>query len=498
MAGQPVILAVDIGTSGARAILFDASATHRAPVRKPYPTDHPHPGWSEQDPDTVAEAVIGALKEAVASIPTGHMLAGIVFSSQMYSVLALDDDGRPLSRSLTWGDTRSAGLADTIRETAPTGIHQRTGCPIQAIYPLAKIMWLRTNLKLGQKVRFVSIKDYVVFRLTGRLIADWSTASASGLLNIASYEWDTEALAICQISADQLPTLVSPRHIMTYWRPEISRHIGIPADTPLIMGGGDAPLANIGVGATGAGTLAVNLGTSGAARVLIAQPKSDVEGRLWTYVADAGRWTMGGIIGSAGAVYEWVLKKLLFGDRDLPVEMLFQMAEKLAEGIPAGADGLLFVPYFSGEQSPGWNPGAKGMVHGITLRHEAGHYVRAAMEGIIFALLRVARTIEAVRGRAIEKVYVTGGLATSPLWQRTIADIFGAAVVLPHSPEGSARGAAILGWLALGLADSYEAFAQPETPLPPDAPTHAYYEERFAVFCSLNHHLRAFLTETGG
>lgn len=335
-------------------------------------------------------------------------------------------------------------------------------------------------------LRFVSIKDYVLFRLTGQRITDWSTASASGLLNTASHVWDDEALALSRITPDALAELVSTRHIVRSWCPDVSRQTGLPAAIPLIVGAGDAPLANIGVGAVRPGTLAVNIGNSAAARVLTDRPLADAEGRLWTYVADVGHWTTGGIIGGGGVVYEWLLRELLFGDHDWRPDDVFAAAEALAGSVPAGADGLLFVPYLTGEQSPGWRPEAHGLIYGMTLRHQRAHFVRAAIEGIVFALLRVAQPVEALRGEATEKVYVTGGLTGSPLWLQTIADIFGAAVVVPRSAESSASGAAIVGWLALGTAAGYSEFAQQETLIVPDEAIHAVYQERFAVFCALN------------
>lgn len=489
------IVAVDIGTSSARAVLFDTNANALAHARRAYTMALPRPGWSEQDADLVADAVIEVLREASGMLAEGDVLAGVVLSAQMYSILVVDADSTPLSPSLTWADTRSADQAIALARIASADLSRRTGCPVQAIYPLAKIAWLKTNLALPDAARFISIKDYVIFRLTGQLVTDWSTASATGLLDVAAHTWDAEALALAQISADALPALVSTRHIIRSWRTEVSQAVGLPADTPLIVGGGDAPLANIGVGAIGPGTIAVNLGTSAAARMLTATPQIDAAARLWTYVADVDHWVTGGIIGSGGAVYEWLLKDLLCPHGDNSDDDLFREADRLASSVAPGADDLLFIPYFSGEQSPGWSPGAKGLVYGMTLRHQPRHYIRAAIEGIVFALLRVVRAIEDVRGGAIEKVYVTGGLNRSPIWLSTIANTFGAAVVVPRSPESSARGAAIIGWLALGATDDYTAFAQPEDLLQPDMAIHTLYQERYDAFCALNHHIQAFLPD---
>ncbi|MCC6613205.1 MAG: gluconokinase [Anaerolineae bacterium] len=485
------MIAVDIGTSSARAVLFDDRANALGHARRTYTMALPQPGWSEQDADMVADAAIDALREAVSLLADGDALAGVVLSAQMYSVLAVDAGGAPLSPSLTWADMRSAGHAAALARAASAGLSQRTGCPVQAIYPLAKIAWLKTHMTLPDGARFISIKDYVIFRLTGQLVTDWSTASATGLLDVAAHAWDGEALALAGISAGALPDLVSPRQILRAWRPEIAQAVGLPADTPLIVGGGDAPFANIGVGAIGPGTIAVNLGTSAAARMLTPAPQTDAAGRLWTYVADVDHWVTGGIIGSGGAVYEWLLKDLL-GTRGDDND-LYQEADRLASSVAPGADDLLFIPYFSGEQSPGWSPGARGLVYGLTLRHQPRHTIRAAIEGIVFALLRVVRAIEDLRGEAIARVYVTGGLNRSPVWLSTIANVFGASVVVPRSPESSARGAAIVGWLALDATRDYAAFAQPEDLLQPDMAIHAIYRERYDAFCTLNQHMQALL-----
>jgi gluconokinase len=496
------ILAVDIGTSAARALLFDEEASLISQVRQPYPTLFPQPGWNEQEPDTVVGAVVKVLQEAVASLEDARQLHGIVLSSQMYSILALNREGVPLSNSLTWADTRSsAEIAAKRQNLAQSGIVERTGCPLQAIYPLAKVLWLKANLELPQDAKFVSIKEYVVFRLTGQLLSDWSIASATGLLNIARYCWDEDALAVCELTPENLPQLVSPRHVIRDWHPDIARQIGIPNHLPLILGSGDAPLANIGAGAIHPSTLAVNLGTSGAARMLISSPQIDSEGRLWTYVADEEKWVLGGIIGGAGAVYDWLLRKHIFPEWNDSTEQLYAVADNLAGSVNAGADDLLFVPYLAGEQSPGWSSGSRGLIAGLSFHHEPRHTIRATLEGIAFSLFRVAQIVEDLWEGPTQKVYLTGGLTASKLLCQIISDIFGVPVVVPDSPESSARGAAVLGWLALGQADSYEPFFSAvgyQELLVPHEDMHRFYQKRFDAFCSLNDRLQLFVSNKGG
>ena len=179
------ILSVDIGTSATKAILFDTDAKQIAIARKPYPIHALHKGWSEQEPEVIFDAVLGALQEIAQSVPESGRILGVSFSSQLYSVLAVDTDGKALTNSLTWSDTRSAEIAKLISQHPEAqGIYQRTGCPIYAIYPLAKIQWLKENVELPENTKFISIKEYVIFRLIGRFVADWSIASATGLFYI--------------------------------------------------------------------------------------------------------------------------------------------------------------------------------------------------------------------------------------------------------------------------------------------------------------------------
>lgn len=484
--GIPFILAVDIGTSGARALLFDAQAEPVFQVRDSVATAYPQPGWAELDADAVVASVTSVLRSAVGAIPAQASLEAVVLSTQLYSLLAVNSDGAPLTPVLTWADMRATETAAVLRQNASSALAPRTGCPTQAIYPLSKIHWMRQHGSLPAGVRYVSIKDYVVYRLTGRWITDWSTASASGLLDITQKIWDGEALALADIDSTALPELSSPRTILHEWRAEVCAHVGIREHLPLILGAGDAPLANIGAGATMPGTLAINLGTSAAARAFIAQPATDPAGHLWTYVADVDRWVMGGIVGSGGIVMDWLLKDLLRCKADEASDALFKDAERLASAVAPGADDLLFVPYLSGEQSPDWNPSAKGLLYGLTLRHQTGHVFRAALEGLAFALLRIVRRIETLHGTATRASYVTGGLSASPLMQATLADVLGRPVIVPPSPECSSRGAAILGWLTLGLAESYESFAQPGTQIAPDDLHRSLYEKRYKAFCLLN------------
>lgn len=480
------VLAVDIGTGSARALLFDACGDVRVAFASPLRLSHPRPGWSEQSPDEIVDAVAEVMKRALREAANRGGIAAVSFSSQMYSVLATDRSGKPLTMSLPWTDARATLEADDVRSAQDArDLAAITGCPIQAVYPLSKIRWLRAHAELPDDAVFVSIKDYVLWQLTGRLSADRSTSSASGLMNIASGDWSELALDVAGIKLTNLPALDSP-HAEIVLQPGCLLHdIGLPTGPRVVLGAGDAALSSVGAGAVDEHVLAINIGSSAAARRMIGEPRTDPSGRLWTYVVDEDHWITGGSIGSAGTAYDWAVDLALSASTE---EAHAQAIELIGEVSP-GADGLTFLPYFSGEQSPTWRPNARGAFVGISFEHERRHLLRAAIEGLVFALERVRQDIERFGNTPLKEVAVTGGVCRSRVVRQIIADVLELPVVEPAGHEGSARGAAVFAWLALGVVDSLEesaraALAQAPRTLPSDA-AHAAYGSRFDDFVAL-------------
>jgi gluconokinase len=500
LATDDLILAVDIGTSATKAVLFDTDSKQVAIARKHYPILTPHKGWSEQEPAVVFSGMLAAMREITASLPEGCRILGVTFSSQLYSLLAVDAEGNALTNSLTWSDTRSAQIAKTLNQDREAqGIFQRTGCPIDAIYPLSKLLWIQGNVDLPEYTRFVSIKEYLMFRLTGRWLADWSVASATGLFDIGKYRWDETALSLLKICPDNLSELVPPKHTFTEWNPEIIELLRLPLDTPLIIGGGDGPLASVGVGAFNSNSLAVNVGTSAAARSIIPEAKVDPAGRLWTYVVDENLWVIGGIVSSGGIVYDWALKNFFSGIDEIGADgfvgRVQDYAESLAMAVPPGAENLLFVPYLGGEQCPDWQPDTRGSFFGLDFKHRQGHLVRSVLEGITRSIYRVSESIQPVLNSQFSEIRVTGGLTSSPLWLQIAADMFGVPIAASKSAEGSARGAAMLALISLGVKSDVEAFADPVSTrqrVYPREKVHAYYQKQYQEFQKLLDYARGF------
>lgn len=453
MAERGIVLAVDIGTSATKAVLFDGQGRILSIARRGYPMPTPRPDWAEQDPEAVYPAVLDAMREAYRGRPAGRSVDAVAFSAQWYSTMPVGSDDRALCHYLTWSDRRSAAIADRLRRSSDGArVYQATGCPLDAIYPLSKIAWLRQADLPARPVRFVSIKEYIFRRLFGEYVVDWSMASSTGLFDIRRRDWSPEALSAAGIDRACLSAPVSPYRTFARWTPEALARTGLPQGTPCVIGAGDGVLSSVGVGAVGRGIAAVNVGTSAACRYLITTPTIDPKGRLWTYALDGHWWVIGGIVSSGGIVYDWFVRQCAGADGGgEPDHGLHSALNDLAARVPPGAEGLIFLPYLAGEQCPVWDPETTGAFVGLTLRHGRGHLARAVYEGIALSLARVAEALaDAVE--PIEEVRVTGGLMGSSAWLQIAADMWGTRILVPESPEGSALGAAILAWVALGMA----------------------------------------------
>jgi len=488
---ERTVVAIDLGTSAARAVLLDFAGRPLRVARLPYPLLAPRPGWSEQDPEAIVQAVFRCLGEIAAQVPPNE-IACVTFSSQMYSILALDRAGRAVTNSITWNDRRGAKIAEALR--AQEGFREvvaATGCPIAEIFPLYKILWLKQNLEGYANLKFVSIKDYVIARLTGQFFADWSTASASGLFQIAAKEWDQDVLAFAGLEQGaNLPELASPRHIIQHWE-NYGANLGILPGTPIVLGGGDGPLASLGIGAVRPGSIAVNVGTSAALRVTIDAPSVDPGGKLWTFVADDGLWVTGGITGG-GIVYDWLIRTYFGHLEGLPPGQIYQHVDELMQSVAPGAEGLMFIPYLGGQQSPDWDAQQRGAFIGLGIEHGVAHFARAALEGLAFSLYRIAHAAGANVRHGAGRIYMSGGITHSDVWLQLAADLFGCDVLALENTEGSAKGAMLLGMLALGVITRPEELSAPDTEykvFKPNKDNHKAYQGIFRHFEDTLHRL---------
>ncbi|CAI6087390.1 gluconokinase [Cohnella sp. JJ-181] len=460
MQDSKYMIGVDIGTTSTKSVLFEENGKVVAQATVEYPLYTPSPIVAEQDPDEIFRAVLQSLRGVMdRSGAAPERVLFVSFSSAMHSLIAVDADGQPLTRSITWGDNRSAAWAERLREDG-TGhaIYLRTGTPIHPMSPLTKLMWLReAQGELFRAARrFISIKEYVFAKLFGEYVVDHSIASATGLMNLERLAWDEAALAAAGVTEDRLSRLVPTTHAVSGLNDAYAHETGLAPGTPFIVGASDGVLSNLGVGAIEPGVVAATIGTSGAIRAVVERPELDPKGRTFCYALTERHWVIGGPVNNGGVLLRWAREE--FGSsvsetakrlKMDPNDLLMEIAAK----VPPGSEGLLFHPYLTGERSPLWDANARGSFFGLTLHHGKEHMLRAVLEGVIFNLYTVLHAVEERIGRP-RRIHATGGFARSALWRQMMTDIFDQELIVPESFESSCLGAAVLGLYATGRVGS--------------------------------------------
>ena len=442
-------IGIDIGTTSTKSVLFDCSNNVITSSYQEYPLYNPKPMVAEQDPEEIYRAVIKTIKEVIQeSAVESEQIEFVSFSSAMHSLIPVDDVGKPLMNCITWADTRASGWANKLKSDYDgIDIYHRTGTPIHAMSPLAKLLWLKEaeTEVWGQAYKFIGIKEYIFYQLFGEYLIDYSLASATGMFNMKQLAWDVDVLGLIGISEEKLSTPVPTTKVVTGITPEWTRALGLRVDTKFIIGSSDGVLSNLGLGAIRPGDVALTVGTSGAIRTVVNQPITDPEMRTFCYALTEKHWVVGGPFNNGGVVLKW-LRDALFMDMD------YDAMTALAENVLPGADGLFFHPYLLGERSPLWDADARGSFFGLGIHHKREHLIRAALEGVMFNLYHVLDGL----GSMMEKPRVliaTGGFARSVLWRQMLADVFNLQVNFPESIESSCLGAVMLGKYAIGEAD---------------------------------------------
>lgn len=489
------MMGVDIGTTSTKAVLFSKKGEVIISKSKGYPLHSPTPSVAEQDPDEIFQAVIYSISEVMkASEIKKEDLGLISFSSAMHSVIAVDENGKPLTKSITWADNRSVKYAEELKATAyGLDLYRRTGTPIHPMSPLTKLIWLRNeHSEIFQKTnKYIGIKEYVFYQLFHQYVMDYSLASATGMFNLESLKWDKEALEIAGIGEDKLPKLVPTTYVMRGVEKELADKLNILTDTPFIIGASDGVLSNLGLNAINPGVMAVTIGTSGAIRTVFNRPVTDPKGRTFCYCLTENHWVIGGPVNNGGITFQWVRDQL--GEPEIekskqtgedPYELLTPMAEQVAPG----SDGLIFHPYIVGERAPLWNADARGSFFGLALYHTRSHLVRAVLEGVMFNLYSVLLALQELTG-VPKKVHASGGFVRSALWRQIMADVFNQEVTIPESFESSCLGAVVLGLYALGEVDSLEVveeMAGSTNELHPISENVEVYEELMSIYLSIS------------
>lgn len=446
-----VVLGLDVGTTGTKVVAFGLDHPWRRVTLREYPLLQPEPGQQVQDPTVVLDAIVGALATCVAACGDAEVV-GLAVSTAMHGLVGLDRYRRPVTPLVTWADARAAEEARSLRAN-PVGrsLHQRTGTPIHPMSPLTKLMWVaRHEPALAAEVRWwLGMKDLVLLALTGELVTECSSASGSGLLELATGTWDATALELARIDAEQLPPVAAP----TATRPltaEMAARTGLPVGLPVVLGAADGPLGNLGTGAVRPGQVGLSLGTSGAARAMVPRPPTELHDALFCYALTEDAFVVGGAISNGGIVVRWAGDSLAPDVKGTSLQHRDAALLELAATAPAGSDGLVMLPYLLAERAPLWDPDLPGAYLGLRRRHTRAHLLRAAVEGVSLQLSTIVDQLELLE--PVTEVRVTGGAFRSTLWREVLAGALGRPITVVGQAEGSALGAAALGLVALDRA----------------------------------------------
>jgi len=487
------ILGIDIGTGSTKAvavgmdhIAFDSSQYF-------YPTDTAKPQVSEQDPELIWKAFQDSIEELVVKLKSPPL--AISLSTAMHSLIAVDEQCNALAPMMTWADSRSTAIAEELLSSAlGLELYRETGTPVHAMSPLCKVIWIRENQPGFFKTvnKFISIKEYIWYRLFKAFEVDHSIASCSGLMDTKGLVWSKLALETAGITTANLSDLVPTTYLREDFDPTASMNF-LKAGTPFVMGASDGCLANLGTGALTPGVAALTIGTSGALRMASHESLFNEKAMTFSYRLDEDIFINGGPVNNGGVALKWHLKNMLQKEELSAGD--YTSALGAMETVPPGAGGLIFLPYLQGERAPIWDSRSCGNFFGMRLTHHPQHFTRAVVEGICFALNDVLSSLE-MSGQHISQLNVSGGFVSSSAWLQILADITGKRLVLATAEDASAVGAAYLAVKATGRSEVYPSPVQDEsTVVEPNALDHLLYRKYFNLYQKLYKNLKGLMQE---
>lgn len=479
-------LGLDLSTTSAKALLIAEGGAVAGRAATPLTLYTPRPLWSEQEPQAWWEAMAGSIRQLLAetAVPP-DAIAAVGLTGQMHGLVLLDARDRVLRPAILWNDQRTGRQCDTLRaRLGRARLIQITGNDALTGFTAPKLLWVQEEEpELYAQTRHILLpKDYLRLRLTGEYALDKADGSGTILFDLAARDWSAEVAAALDVPLVWLPPTYEGPAVTGVITAAAADATGLPAGIPVVAGGGDQAAQAVGVGAVRPGVLALTLGTSGVVFAATQQPLIEPEGRLHAFChAAPGLWHLMGVMLSAAGSLQWYRDALAPG---LGFDELLTEAAQA----PAGSEGLLFLPYLTGERTPHPDPLARGAWVGLTTRHGRPHLTRALLEGVAFGLKDNLRLMQQVGLGPIEQVRLSGGGARSPLWRQILADVLEVELTTVNTTEGAAYGAALLAAVGMGRYGSVRAACDAVLRLTgrvrpgPDAP---HYPPLYALYQTL-------------
>jgi gluconokinase len=488
---EPYIIGIDVGTGSTKAVSIDQKGNILYVAQEGYPTFQPKSNYSEQEPESIWEAFKSCISQSVANL--GYPPAALSLSSAMHSIIPVDEKGKALLPLITWADGRSETIAEALKAGPDAEfIYRTTGTPIHAMAPLSKMIWIKQEEPaiFKQTYKFLSIKEYLWFKLFGEFEVDYAIASATGLFDIESLTWSEKVIQLTGLDPSKLSRPVNTDYQREDINHVVAAELGIPSVTVVVIGASDGCCANLGSAVTDASSAALTIGTSAAVRITSPLPINNFSAMTFNYLLNADTYVCGGPVNNGGSAVNWAIEQFISEGK--PSEKDYDFFFEEAASVPLGADRLIFLPYLNGERAPHWDAAATAAFIGLKPHHTTAHLLRAVLEGICFALNQVLVTVEESVGQ-IRQLHVSGGFINSPFWLQLLADLTGKRLVLVQSEDASAIGAAILASRVLfGSANGLEqAILSRDTDyVEPDPIKHEQYRLFMPVFGKLYQDLK--------
>lgn len=487
-------MGIDIGTSSIRSALFDTNGKQQSFSQEEYTLISTQKGMGELDPELIFNKLIKVVKECIQKLNSKHKtIQAIGISTQMHSFMAVDKEGRPLTNVITWADSRSINQADSIKELFDfKSMCHNTGCRVHhPMYPLSKILWLKQTKPdiYNSAYKFITIKAYILFKLYGKFVIDITDASATGCFNIRTFKWDKYILEnVLSLNKSHFSEPLECTHILKNMNTTYAQAMGLNPETPVAIGSGDGIMANVGCGVFDDTSMTSTVGTSGALRISVDSPLVDDMRKTWCYCFTKDKWVAGGAINNGGIILKWLRddykKQFEHEAKVINLKSIYALFDRYAEEIPAGSEGLLFLPFLTGERSPNWNANAKGTLHGLQLTHNKKHIIKAAMEGVMFRMFSVYETITELNNN-VKQIKSNGGYVKSDIWLKIQADIFNKEIAVAGIEEASVFGAAYTAMVAVGEIKEFNQILphmQPSKIVKPNPENVGVYNEAYKSF----------------
>lgn len=454
---MPLFIGLDVGTTGAKALLINEDGAVLASAAFEYPMQTPQPLWAEQDPLDWWRAAQQCFRAVIHKAEVKPKdIKGVGLSGQMHGLVLLDKDGHVLRPCIMWNDQRTAKQCDAITDKiGAKHVLDLTGNPVLPGFTAPKILWVREHeLYVYDKAAHILLpKDYIRFCLTGEFATEVSDASGTSLLDVRNRRWSEEMASSLDIPKEWLPCVYESPEITGSVSKQAAELTGIAEGTPVVGGGGDQAAGAVGSGIVKAGVVSITIGTSGVVFAHTEDLLVEPAGRLHAFChAVPGAWHVMGVTLAAGGSLRWLRDTICQQEIDVAGSMVidpYELMSAEASITAPGADGLIFLPYLSGERTPHPDPNARGIFCGLTLRHKKEHLIRAVMEGVAFSL-RDCLELTNYLGLQASQIVASGGGARSALWRQILANVIDREIQTLASTEGAPYGAALLAGVGAG------------------------------------------------